>query len=110
MCFVHSWNMGFTVIWSVASLSHNSIVGYLCSIRKSRRREINQTSSQVTLVIAPYSTSANKLDIMLYFNFHEINDSPRNTQKPLIDLLVSLHTTQSESTKAFSWTVENEEK
>ena len=83
----------------------------MCSIQKSRRREINQTNSKVTLAIAWYSASADERDTMLcFFDFHKISDSPRNTQKPLVDLFVSLQVAQSESTKAFSWTNEDEEK
>ena len=37
-----------------------TIAGCLCSIRKSQRREINQTSSQVTLAIARYSAFADE--------------------------------------------------
>ena len=59
--------------------------------------------SQVTLAMALYSASAEERDTVCYFlDFQEINESPRKTQKPLIDLLVSGQVAQSESTKAFN--------
>ena len=91
MCFVISWKTGLAAIWRVVSLSQNSVVGSLLWIPKSRRRAINQINSQVTLAIARYPVSAENRETMLYFlYFHEIKESPRKTQKPLMDLLVSL--------------------
>ncbi|MDV3194007.1 MAG: hypothetical protein Q8835_03070 [Sweet potato little leaf phytoplasma] len=61
-------------------------------------------SSLVTAANALYSASAKDLETVgCFFDFHEIKDSPRNTQKPETDFLVSRQAPQSASTKAFNW-------
>lgn len=48
-----------------------------------------------------YSNFADDWEIIVCFiDFYEIKESPRNTQKPVIDLLVSAHPAQSELVKA----------
>ena len=48
--------------------------------------------------MALYSASAEDLDtIACFFDFQEINESPRKMQYPVIDLLVSRHDAQSAS-------------
>ena len=54
-------------IWRVASLSHYKIVGCLCSIPKSRSRDNNHTSSQVTFAIALFLASTDDRDIVFFF-------------------------------------------
>ena len=104
MCFVLSWKTGLAAIWRVASLSQNSVIGSLLWILKSRRRVVNQISSQVTLAIARYPTLAEDRETMpCFLDFHEIKESPRKTQKPLMDLLISLQAPQSESAEALRW-------
>ena len=91
MCFVLSWKTGLATIWRVVSLSQNSVTGYLLWISKSWKRAVNQIISQVTLAITWYSASIEDRETVLYFlDFHEIKESPRKTQKPLMDLLISL--------------------
>ena len=53
--------------------------------------------------IALYSTSADERDTTVYFfDLHNIKDSPKKMQKPVMDLLVSGHPAQSESQKPFN--------
>ena len=59
---------------------------------------ISQTATAIDL----YSNSAKDREtICFFFDFHEIKDSPRKTQNPVTDLLVSGHKAQSASAKAF---------
>lgn len=56
-----------------------------------------------------YSAFADDHEIVGYFlDFHEMNEEPKNTQKPAIESLVLGHVTQSESAKAFNLTVVEE--
>ena len=78
---------------------------------KSRRRDNNHTSSQVTFAIALYSTSADdRGTVFCFLDFHETREFPRKIQNPLIDRLESLQATKSASAKALSWVVEEEGK
>lgn len=53
---------------------------------------------------ALYSASAEDLEIVACFLvFHEMREFLKKMQKLVIDLLVSKHALQSESTKALSW-------
>ena len=59
---------------------------------------ISQTATAIDL----YSDSAEDREtVCCFFDFHEIKDSPRKTQKPVTDLLVSGHEAQFASAKAF---------
>ena len=59
-------------------------------------------TSQTATAIARYSDSAEDLEIVCYLlDFQEIKDSPRKTQNPVTDFLVSRQATQSTSVKAF---------
>ena len=70
---------------------------------KSVRRYLNHTSSLVTAAIARYSASVEDFETMVCFlDFHEIKESPKKTQKPVTERLVSIHPAQSESLKALS--------
>ena len=110
MCLVRSWNTRLVAMWRVTSLSQYKIVGFLCSMLKSRRRDNNHTSSQVTFVIALYSTSTDDHDtIFCFLDFHETRAFSRKMQNLLIDRLKSLQAAQSTLAKALSWVVEEEE-
>ena len=59
-------------------------------------------TSQVTVANARYSPSADECETLCYFfNFHEIKDLRRKTQKPLNEGQVSGQDPQFASTKAF---------
>lgn len=59
-------------------------------------------SSQLVKAMARYSASAEEREtVVCFFDFHEINESPRKMQKPVTDLLVSAQPAQSQSVKAF---------
>ena len=70
---------------------------------KSLKRESNHIISHVTFPIDMYLTSTKDLDTVCYFfDFQETKESPINTQKLLIDFLVSRQKVQSESTNPFN--------
>ena len=72
---------------------------------------ISHISSQTTATIALYSASAEDLEtVCCFFDFQDIKESPRNTQYPVIDLLVSGQPAQSESEKDFKCKLLEEEK
>lgn len=57
----------------------------------------------VTNPNARYSAYMELLEMVFCFlDFHEIKESPRNTQNPVTDLLVSKHPAHSESLNAHS--------
>ena len=57
---------------------------------------MSQTTSLVTVAIDLYFDSAEDLNTTCCFLlFQEISESPKNTQNPVIDLLVSGHVAQS---------------
>ena len=59
-------------------------------------------TSQIATTMARYSDSAEDLKIVCCFlDFQETRDSPRKTQNPVTDLLVSRQEAQSTSVKAF---------
>ncbi|GJV19607.1 alcohol dehydrogenase 1 [Tanacetum coccineum] len=67
----------------------------------------SQVTSQQVKAIALYSASADDLDTTACFlDFHEIVESPRRMQYPVVDLLVMGQLAQSESQYAFSSTAE----
>ena len=111
MCFVRSWNTRFAAIWRAAWLSQQRIAGFEWLTPSSFSNERSQVSSQVAFAIDLYSASADDLEtVCCFFDFQEIKESPRNTQKPLTDLLLSRQPAQSESAKAFNWISELEGK
>lgn len=69
---------------------------------------MSHCSSHTVKARAWYSASAEDLDMVACFlDHHDINESPKKMQKPVVDFLVSMHMAQSESEKAFSWIVES---
>ena len=64
---------------------------------------MSQTTSLVTVAIDLYSDSIEDLDTTCYFLlFQEISESPKNTQKPVIGLLVLGQAAQSTSQYDFN--------
>ncbi|KAL4590284.1 hypothetical protein LXL04_003211 [Taraxacum kok-saghyz] len=63
----------------------------------------SHTISHVTAAMALYSASVEDLEtIFCFLVFQDMSRSPKNTQKPVMDLLISLQPAQSESLKALS--------
>lgn len=78
---------------------------------KSFSKCYNQKSSLVVAAKALYSTSANDQEtIVCFLAFQEIKEPARKMQKAVIDLLESLHDSQSASKKAVSHNEEEEER
>jgi hypothetical protein len=111
MCLVLSWKTRFAAIWRAAFLSQKSNAACGWSILKSLSKDISQTISHAVEAMDQYSASAENRDIVCCFlDFKEIRDSPKKTQKPVMERRVSGHPAQSESQKAFKWKVEEAEK
>ena len=90
ICFVRSWNTGLDPIWIAASLSLNNKATLSCFTFRSFNKYRIQVTSHTAIAIDLYSTSAVDLETVLCFlDFKETNESPRNTQKPVMDLLES---------------------
>lgn len=54
--------------------------------------------------MAQYSASTEDWEtVACFLDFQDTREVPINTQKPVIERLVSLHPTQSKSMKAFKW-------
>lgn len=63
---------------------------------------MSQTISLVVLAKARYSASAEDREVVdCFFDFQETNESPRKTQKPVTERLVSGQEAQSASQKAW---------
>lgn len=55
-------------------------------------KDINQSTSEVTIAIDLYSASAELLEIVAcFFDFQQIKEFARKTQKPSMYLLISIH-------------------
>jgi hypothetical protein len=70
-------------------------------ICKSSSKASNQSQHIETTDLYPDSADDLEIDCC-FFDFHEIKASPRNTQNPVTDLLVSEQATQSSSQNAFN--------
>lgn len=71
--------------------------GYITSLSKN----VSHWTSQHIVASALYSVSDEDLDtIFCFFVFHEINESPRKMQFPMVEWRVKTHETQSESKNA----------
>jgi len=69
---------------------------------RSLSRKVNHCNSHEVEAKAWYYASTDDLEIVLCFLvFHEINDSPKKMQKPVVERRVMEHGAQSESLKAF---------
>ena len=80
ICFVRSWYTGFAAIWSAAWLSRNKVIGFKHTCR-SLNKHWSYVSSHVAVTMDLYSASADDLETVLCFPvFHEMRESPRNTQ------------------------------
>lgn len=74
---------------------------------KSLSKERSHIISRVTFTMDLYSASAEDQEtVNCFFNFQDIRESPRNTQKSLMDLRVSRQDAQSEYASALvvEWT------
>ncbi|KAJ0779867.1 hypothetical protein HanPI659440_Chr06g0231241 [Helianthus annuus] len=81
-----------------AELSHFRVTGIETSTFSSLRMLISHNTSHVALHIDLYSASADDRDTTLCFLlFQETKEPPRKIQKPVTDLLLSVHFAQSES-------------
>jgi hypothetical protein len=70
---------------------------------KSRSKAINQVSSHEQEAMERYSASADEREtVCCFFDFHEMREAPRKTQKPVVERRVSKHPAQSLSQKALS--------
>lgn len=89
---------GLDAIWIAAWLSHLSGIGVISVIPNSLTKRVNHASSEHTLSMDQYSTSADdKETVACFLDFHEMGDRPNRIKKPLTDLLVIGHEAQSES-------------
>lgn len=62
-------------------------------------------------VRAWYSTSDEDLEtVSCFLDFNKIRESPKNMQNLMMERLLSMHDSQSESFKALSWSVKVEGK
>lgn len=87
---MHSWNTKLAAIWSATWLSQKRDVGLKLWAVKSFNRCCKHVISQVVVAIAWYSTSVVDLEtVSCFFDSQEINDEPRNTQKLVMDFMVS---------------------
>ena len=87
-------------MWSAAWLSHSNFTAPI-SILKSFRSCTNHRISLVTLAKARYSASAEeRATVVCFFDFQEIKASPKKTQYPEVDFLVSTQFPQSASAYA----------
>lgn len=90
-------------------LSQNNVTGTTRLMCRSLNNEDNQTISHVAFAIDLYLASADDLDTMCCFlDFQEINESPKNTQKPETECRVSGQMAQSESEKALNLRLDEE--
>lgn len=66
------------------------------------KRLLSHTISHEATTIARYSASAdNRETVCCFLDFQDINEPPRKTQNPVIDLLVSTHEPQSASAQGW---------
>lgn len=101
MCFVLSWKARFEAMWVVAVLSQNTISQNTKSLSSWTSQE-----TSLTVVAKPLSASANDFkSVTCFFDFQETDESPRNTQKLVVDLQVSRQEAQS-SLKARIWKID----
>ena len=89
MCFVLSWYIGLVAMWIAAWLSQQRRAGWSWLMVKSFGKPTNHTNSLTKVAIVLYSNSAEDLEpVCCFLDLQEISDSPKNTQYPVIDLLV----------------------
>ena len=96
---------------SAAWLSQYNRTGLSCCTCKSFNRYNSHVTSHVVVAMDLYSALAEDLETMdCFFDLNDINESPRNTQYPVRDFLVSGQPAQSASQYAFSCKSESQEK
>lgn len=91
---VLSWYMGFDAIWSVAFLLHKRFIGSsTCTLNSFSRPWIPYQLWRPSHAL--YSALVVLLEIVLFFDLQDINDSSNFTQYLVTDLLVTEHDVQS---------------
>ena len=111
ICLVLSWKIGLEAMCMVAWLSQKSKVEVDKEIWKSVNNCQSHNNSLAVAAIALYSASAEEWDIVDYFlDFHETNESPRKTRKPVVDFLESEQDAQSASKRACNYIMEEDAK
>lgn len=104
MCLVLSWKTELAGIWIADLLSQNKSTGPSICTPSSPRRPVSQTTSATVEAILLYSASAELLKIVCYFlDFQDIKESPSLSKYLVIDLLVTIHDTQSASQYVVRW-------
>ena len=86
---LNTWKVGLESMCNSTWLSQNNKANLEWSILKSFKRATNQVKSHTT--IAWYSFFVEDQDTMVCFLIlHEIKESPKNMQYPVVDLLESI--------------------
>jgi len=72
---------------------------------------VSHFNSQTVDAITRYFASEDDLEtVACFLDFHEIKDSPKKMQNPVMNFLLSGHVAQSESQNPFNYTCELEGK
>ena len=107
ICFFLSWNTRLAAIWRAAWLSQKSTEAVGCGMQRSWSKAKSQVSPQVATAIALYSAEERETTVC-FFDLHDIKESPKKKQNPIMDLRVSGQLDQSESQKPFNCKVVSE--
>jgi hypothetical protein len=98
-CLVLLWNTGLEAMCIALWLSQYNVGSLTHLVCKSFKRYKSHWSSQVAVESALYSASDEDLDtVYCFLARRDIKDEPRKKQKPIVDLLESMHPAQSAST------------
>ena len=110
MCLVLSWKVGLEAMCKAVWLSQSNLIAP-AETPKSFSSCTSQMTSLVTLAMALYSASVDDCAIVFhFFDFQETRASPRNTQKPEVDFLVSMQFPQSTLENAIKHKLEEDGK
>lgn len=100
-CLDLSWHVGLFASCIADLLSHSTI-DYVIEIPKAMSNCFSHSNSEARVASALYSASADDRATLLFFFFYfqVIKEFPKKTQKPVVDLLVTVQLPQSASTYA----------